>query len=133
MEQQRAKKLAEQAERQRILRLLENDKVERQVRERERRESIISMPPETPRAVSAEPIGGADLVALSFRLTDGSNVKSRFPPSATLGADVRAWIEQVQELPPSLLPLPKLSGRATTEPHRWRPPIQLYGDPGPLQ
>ncbi|KAA8901582.1 hypothetical protein FN846DRAFT_115293 [Sphaerosporella brunnea] len=94
LEQQRAKKLAEQAERQRILRLLENDKAERQVRERERRGSMLVAQPETPRTRSAEPPIGEGEVALSFRLTDGSNVKSRFSTSATLGEDVRAWIEQ---------------------------------------
>jgi len=87
IEQQRQKKLAEQAEKQRILQLLENDKAERRVRERDRRDSI------TPGSITPQPEPWGDEVALSFRLTDGANVKSRFPPSAVLGVDVRGWIE----------------------------------------
>jgi len=92
IEQQRQKKLAEQAEKQRVLQLLENDKAERRVRERERRDSVIRTP--TPNNVNPRPEPWSDEVALSFRLTDGSNVKSRFPSSAVLGVDARGWIEQ---------------------------------------
>ncbi|KAF8249709.1 hypothetical protein K440DRAFT_205968 [Wilcoxina mikolae CBS 423.85] len=92
LEQQRQKKQAEHAERERILQRLENDKAERRARDRERRDSYTPTPSEGLRS-SEPPITVAE-VALSFRLTDGSNIKSRFPSSAVLGSDVRAWIEQ---------------------------------------
>ncbi|KAF8525676.1 hypothetical protein BDD12DRAFT_82909 [Trichophaea hybrida] len=92
LEQQRQKKQAEQAERERILQRLENDKAERRARDRERRDSYTPTPSEGLR--SSEPSITAAEVALSFRLTDGSNIKSRFPSSAVLGSDVRTWIEQ---------------------------------------
>lgn len=100
-EQQRLKKVAEQAERQRILQLLEYDKAERRLRDKERRESVVITEQLRPRfpevvvATGSSGDSGKGDVALSFRLTDGSNVKFRFPPEATLGVDVRAWIEKV--------------------------------------
>jgi len=132
-EQQRLKKVAEQAERQRILQLLEYDKAERRLRDKERRESVVMT--EHPRPRFPEAVGGAGSsgdsgkgdVALSFRLTDGSNVKFRFPPEGTLGADVRTWIENVGAVKYPAHPPPLIYG--TTEPHRWRPPLQLHGDP----
>ena len=100
-EQQRLKQVAERTERQRILQLLEYDKAERRLRDKERRESVVMTEqlrprfPEVAAAASGSGDSGKGDVALSFRLTDGSNVKFRFPPEATLGADVRAWIEEV--------------------------------------
>lgn len=99
-EQQRLKQVAERTERQRILQLLEYDKAERRLRDKERRESVVMTEQLRPRFpdVAATASGSGDTgkggVALSFRLTDGSNVKFRFPPEATLGADVRTWIEE---------------------------------------
>jgi hypothetical protein len=93
LEQQRQKKQAEQAERERILQRLENDKAERRARDRERRGSLATPTETSSGSRSFEPPNPTE-VALSFRLTDGSNIKSRFPSSMVLGTDVRAWIEQ---------------------------------------
>jgi hypothetical protein len=95
LEQQRQKKQAEKAERERILQRLENDKAERRARDRERRGTLVT-PTQSSRPPSLEPSFSAE-IALSFRLTDGTNIKSRFSSSASLGTEVRAWLDQNRE------------------------------------
>ena len=100
-DQQRQIKTAEQSERQRILQLLENDKAERRLRERERKGEYTTPTPTPTPSASATPSSQLNSeaksqnVALAFRLVDGTSIKSRFPSSAVLGEDVRAWIETV--------------------------------------
>ncbi|CCX30266.1 Similar to UBX domain-containing protein 7; acc. no. P38349 [Pyronema omphalodes CBS 100304] len=95
LEQQRQKKQAEKAERERILQRLENDKAERRARDRERRGTLVT-PTQSSRPQSLEPLFSAE-IALSFRLTDGTNIKSRFSSSVSLGTEVRAWLDQNRE------------------------------------
>lgn len=102
LEQQRKRQLAAQEERQRVLRLLENDKIERRQREAKRKQALAEdhdgAPPgpaakenipqksPTPRPTGTE-------TALSFRLLDGSSLKTKFPSLSLLGTDVRQWLD----------------------------------------
>ena len=103
-------KMEAQVEKERVRRLLEVDKVmrakrEREVqvaREREKQSRIGQVENETVEPVPSrglmETRGGGVNCALSFRLLDGSSLKHRFPAEATLGVDVRKWIDQVLHL-----------------------------------
>lgn len=101
LEQQRKRQLAAQEERQRVLRLLENDKIERRQREAKRKQALaedhdgapdpaakenIPQKSPTPRPTGTE-------TAISFRLLDGSSLKTKFPSLSLLGTDVRQWLD----------------------------------------
>lgn len=98
----RAKYVAEQrkireddlADRQRILRLVENDKIER--REKEARKQQVQQTRQHIRPTVPEPEPGPSSyeTAISFRLMDGTILKSKFASSSKL-ADVRRWLDQV--------------------------------------
>lgn len=105
VDEQRKLKLEAQAERERIRKLLEADKVMkamrgREVRERESRVGQIEDDTdETAHTTGFLKAGGNGLkCALSFRLLDGSSLKHKFPAEAKLGIDVRKWIDQVLHL-----------------------------------
>lgn len=108
VDEQRNLKLEAQAERERIQKLLEADKVVKAMREREsrvarERESRVGQVEddtvETAYTTSFLKAEGNDLkCALSFRLLDGSSLKHKFPAEAKLGIDVRKWIDQVLHL-----------------------------------
>lgn len=96
LEQQRKRQAAAQEDRQRVLRLLENDKIERQAK---RKQSLAedsssrlpttikeNTPPPLPRAPGTE-------TAISFRLLDGSSLKAKFPSPSILGTHVRHWLD----------------------------------------
>lgn len=98
----RAKYVAEQrkireddlADRQRILRLVENDKIER--REKEARKQQVQRTRQYARVRTPEPEPGpsSNETAISFRLLDGTILKSKFASSSKL-ADVRQWLDKV--------------------------------------
>ncbi|KAL7268635.1 hypothetical protein RUND412_008729 [Rhizina undulata] len=97
-EQRRRTLQHDHAERARILRLLENDKWERNVREMTRRQSRqLEVAPVAEASGSGNvPVGKRqrDETALSFRLLDGSIMKQIFPSSAVLGKEVREWVDE---------------------------------------
>ncbi|KAK9331135.1 hypothetical protein V1520DRAFT_338848 [Lipomyces starkeyi] len=100
-EQLRRKRLQEIEERQRILKLLQDDREERKSRSHRDDSTPASRPS---LSTSPNPAGRAhkralsadtdhhNYSALAIRLFDGSSIKNRFPLNATLG-DVRQWID----------------------------------------
>ncbi|ODV90353.1 hypothetical protein CANCADRAFT_68408 [Tortispora caseinolytica NRRL Y-17796] len=80
--------------RQRVLRLLQEDRLEQQAREKRERQIHESLKREKP---EQEPSSSfhrpASAVAIVVRLFDGTTIKSTFRRDQTLG-DVRTWIEQ---------------------------------------
>lgn len=84
----------DQADRLRILRLVENDKIER--REREARKQQIQQTRQHAQtsAPESEPGPSSNETAISFRLLDGSILKAKFASSSKL-ADVRQWLDEV--------------------------------------
>lgn len=101
LEQQRKRQAAAQEERQRVLRLLENDKIERRQKEAGRRQSLaegyIGVPgPAAKEGIpqnSPTPRPTGNETAISFRLLDGSSLKAKFPSLSLLGTDVRQWLD----------------------------------------
>ncbi|KAI9779857.1 MAG: hypothetical protein M1839_007170 [Geoglossum umbratile] len=106
VQQQRKKQLEAKQERERIMKLVENDKVERRERE-ERRKALAAMTtgksttPESdvpaaqlPRVTERSTAAPAREFPIQIRLLDGSTIRTRFPPSATLRGDVRSWVDQ---------------------------------------
>ncbi|KAK9372936.1 uncharacterized protein V1513DRAFT_480867 [Lipomyces chichibuensis] len=100
-EQLRRKRLQETEERQRILKLLQDDREERKSRSHRddsttaSRPSLSTSPDPESRAHKRAPSADTDhhnVSALAIRLFDGSSMKNRFPLNATLG-DVRQWID----------------------------------------
>ncbi|KAI5846343.1 hypothetical protein DFP73DRAFT_593406 [Morchella snyderi] len=91
LEQQRKRQLAAAEDRKRVLQLLENDRIER----RQRASTTTSTAPTPPTSSSTPPPPrpAPSETALSFRLLDGSSLKSRFPSTATLASDVREWLD----------------------------------------
>ncbi|KAH0543766.1 hypothetical protein FGG08_001948 [Glutinoglossum americanum] len=103
-QQQRKIQLEAKQERERIMKLVENDKAER--REREQRRKAL----ETGNSAA---VSGTDVRATQFphetqqdaptfgrdypiqvRLLDGSTIRTRFPSDATIRGAVRSWIDQ---------------------------------------
>lgn len=83
------------AEKQRILRLVENDKIERREKEaRKQQAALARRPAVTTPQPDPGPVPSSNETAISFRLLDGSILKSKFASSSKL-ADVRAWLDQV--------------------------------------
>ncbi|KAK9354463.1 hypothetical protein V1505DRAFT_323977 [Lipomyces doorenjongii] len=100
-EQLRRKRLQESEERQRILKLLQDDREERKSRSHRddstpaARLSMSTSPNPESRAQKRAPSADNDhhnSSALAIRLFDGSSINNRFPLNATLG-DVRRWID----------------------------------------
>ncbi|KAI9769419.1 MAG: hypothetical protein M1840_004121 [Geoglossum simile] len=106
-QQQKKKQLEAKLERDRIMKLVENDKAERREREEQRKSSAIVVTGKSPAdqglgILATQPPHEAERdVALpgtefpiQIRLLDGSTIRTRFPPNATLQGDVRSWIDQ---------------------------------------
>ncbi|KAJ8100350.1 ubiquitin-related domain-containing protein [Lipomyces tetrasporus] len=100
-EQLRRKRLQESEERQRILKLLQDDREERKSRSHRDDSASASRPSSStspnPDIRAHKRTASADInhhndSALAIRLFDGSTIKNRFPRLATLG-DVRQWID----------------------------------------
>lgn len=101
LEQQRKRQSAAQEERQRVLRLLENDKIERRQKEVKRKQAIAEDHDRAPGPAAKENVPqkspalrptGTE-TAISFRLLDGSSLKAKFPSLSLLGTDVRQWLD----------------------------------------
>jgi hypothetical protein len=92
------------AERERILKRVEDDKAERREREAQRKArakvkedaeaSVESAPSSSivPPSITNKSVQ----CALQIRLFDGSTIRSRFPSNCTLRADIRPWIDGQQ-------------------------------------
>lgn len=104
-QQQKRREQVAKLERERVLRLVENDKIERREREERRKELARAQMPKkaedktsdtTESAVVKEgdvQSGRPRVCAIQVRLTDGSTIRSRFGLDMTLGKEVRAWID----------------------------------------
>ena len=93
------------AERERILKRVEDDKAERREREIQRKaQAKAKEDAEEGKAESASPssirvppsINKFTQCAVQVRLFDGSTIRSRFPSDGSLRADVRPWIDKQQ-------------------------------------
>lgn len=91
-------------ERARILKRVEDDKIQRRKLAAERKaeaEKAKNKPEETAEVGSSRPKPQTskqyEECALQIRLFDGSTIRSRFPSSASLRVDVRPWIDQHQD------------------------------------
>jgi UBX domain len=91
-------------ERARILKRVEDDKIQRRQAAAERKaeaERAKDKPKEPAEVGSNRPAPRKsrqyEECALQIRLFDGSTIRSRFPSSATLRVDVRPWIDQHQD------------------------------------
>ena len=106
-QQQRKRQQAAKLERDRIMKLVENDKVERREREERRKSSAMiaagkspeeqgqdtpatQLPHETERGVTTS---GKEY-PIQIRLLDGSTIRTRFPIDATLRESIRPWIDR---------------------------------------
>jgi hypothetical protein len=89
-------------ERARILKRVEDDKIERREKDAQRKAQAIANNSQSvePVAASSSIVSSADSrskeCALQIRLFDGSTIRSRFSTQGTLRADVRPWIDQQQ-------------------------------------
>lgn len=94
-------KKKDDAERQRIMQLLENDKKERQRRKQEEKERLAKLhtPPEAPSTDSRmkNVTNTTSETHISFRLLSGKSIKHTFQSSATLSNDVRPWLDAHQD------------------------------------
>jgi chemotaxis protein histidine kinase CheA len=99
--QQKKRNEEAKREKERVLAQIEADKQNRKARTQAQRDA--RLPPSksiddpsqstTPSSKpTSSPLHTASQVSLQIRLFDGSSIKSRFPPTATLAADVRQWI-----------------------------------------
>ena len=93
--QQKIRKDEAKKDRERILAQIEADKQERKARsQRPAAESVSeSRLPTSIDAASRRRTGAGGMCSLQIRLFDGTSIKGRFEPSATLDKDVRSWIK----------------------------------------
>ncbi|KAL9075242.1 MAG: hypothetical protein Q9157_004072 [Trypethelium eluteriae] len=99
--QERKRKQQDRAERERVRKLVENDKLERQEREARRKGELAagrglrqagSQPRAGPSSSAARPAG---VCAVQVRLFDGSTIRKRFdsPSTQTLSSSIRTWVD----------------------------------------
>ncbi|KAK6952402.1 hypothetical protein Daesc_006938 [Daldinia eschscholtzii] len=105
-EEVRQQKIRAAEDRKRILKRIEDDKRERREREAKERQArlLLSSTNDTEASSSqTQPIplprrqasgSGGDHCNLQVRLFDGSTIRSRFKSDATLGGEVRKWIDE---------------------------------------
>lgn len=93
--QQKQRKDEAKQERERILAQIEADKKERRSRSQRQPTDAPSEPLLSPSidAASKRRLGAGAMCSLLIRLFDGSSIKGRFEPSATLAGTVRPWIK----------------------------------------
>ncbi|KAI9819196.1 MAG: hypothetical protein M1827_007352 [Pycnora praestabilis] len=105
VQQQRKRQQDARMERERVLRLVENDKAERREKE-ECRKALARVEADTTASTneaatktlpnksnSLSPFSSRDC-AIQIRLLDGSTIRSRFSADKTLRTDVRRWIDE---------------------------------------
>jgi len=104
---QKRRQLGERQERERILKVIENDKVERKHKE-DMRKALVVAQAESELNDGAEGLVNRQLAsemkpprprpssncAVQVRLFDGSIIRSTFPSDQTLGKNVRQWIDE---------------------------------------
>ncbi|KAL8738034.1 MAG: hypothetical protein Q9181_001102 [Wetmoreana brouardii] len=105
-QEQRKRKQEAKAERERILRQIENDKAERKEKEAQRRALAKVEAAEAMDAEEASDLTDRDLpknwasatqsqqCSLQVRLFNGATIRGKFAPEQTLGNDVRTWIAE---------------------------------------
>ncbi|MCJ1358810.1 MAG: hypothetical protein MMC33_008810 [Icmadophila ericetorum] len=99
-QQQRKRQQEARQERERILQIIENDKLERKRKEELRK--ALANHDGADGLVDQQPFQDIDgsitrkkgVCALQVRLLDGSVIRSKFPSTSTLRADVRKWVEE---------------------------------------
>ncbi len=100
-QQQRKRKLEAKAERERILREIENDKAARKEREAQRR--ALARAEAADAEKDAKPIdvkpprnwaASAQRCSLQIRLFNGFTIREKFEPQQTLSKDIRPWIAE---------------------------------------
>ena len=112
-QQQRKRQQEAREERERILRVIENDKVERK-RQVELRKALVNADAQETTEHHDEADGLVDqqlsrdigipiharsvVCALQVRLLDGRVIRSKFPFESTLGVDVRRWVEEQESM-----------------------------------
>lgn len=92
--QQKQRKDEAKKERDRILSRIEADKMERKSRSQRPSEAPSEPLPASVDAASRRTMGAGGMCSLLIRLFDGSSIKGRFEPSATLAKAVREWIRE---------------------------------------
>lgn len=92
-------------ERERILKHIEDDKMERKAREAARKQQVKNASgteqvgePSTASSSNAKSITRGDHCALQVRLFDGATIRQRFSSGDTLEKVVRKWIDQEQQI-----------------------------------
>ena len=100
LHQQKQRKDEAKKERERILSRIENDKKDRKIRAEQAKQNepaVDSSPLRTSgaAATASSRTPHSDMCTIQVRLFDGSSIRSRFAPSATLHAAVREWIKEV--------------------------------------
>lgn len=115
----------DQADRQRILRLVENDKIERRAKE-ERKQQAQRTKHYYYRTTDPESGPSSDETAISFRLLDGSILKGKFASSSKLES-VRRWLGEVclGLVCVCLWRWGSWADGTLLESHRWRSSIQF--------
>jgi len=103
LNQQRTRQQEARAEKERILKTIEQDKINRQEREKQRKgaaqidptTSVVDGPASfaPQRSDTTNAVSRSATCNLQVRLFDGTSLKSRFDSSATLGAAVRAYVD----------------------------------------
>ncbi|KAL8799406.1 MAG: hypothetical protein Q9200_007551, partial [Gallowayella weberi] len=107
--EQRKRKLEARAERERILKEIENDKTARKEKEAQRRalakaeaadagEQVnskdVALPPQWAANILPQPTQTGQQCSLQVRLFDGVTIRGKFSPQASLGRDIRTWISE---------------------------------------
>lgn len=103
-QQQRQRQHEARLERERIVRQIEHDKVERREKEERRKalareetnknsEANQSMAQGSPDALNRPQPTKSKECAMQVRIFDGSTIRSRFPSNQTLRTNVRAWVD----------------------------------------
>ncbi|KAI9703266.1 MAG: hypothetical protein M1836_007832 [Candelina mexicana] len=109
-EQQRKRQRDARQERERILKLVENDKMERKEKEARRKaqamedtngvsptaDSSSILQQRSSKGMSGDFSLESKQCAIQVRLFDGSTVKTRFPVDGTLRTDVRRWVDNLR-------------------------------------
>ncbi|THZ10585.1 hypothetical protein D6C95_00449 [Aureobasidium pullulans] len=97
-DQQRSRNKEARVERERILKSIESDKAARKEKERQRRLAAQGEPSsaaaQRPVHTDTAPGRNSTVCALQIRLFDGSSLRTKFDPSATLATAVRTYISQ---------------------------------------
>ena len=103
-QQQRYRQSEAKHEKDRIIRQIELDKLERREKEEQRKalamaeaeskEVIEDSPLDCDASKTRDRVTGSRDCALQVRLFDGSRIRKRFPPNYTLSKDVRHWVDE---------------------------------------